>query len=113
MLTKLFQDGLAAVGFVEKEIGYIGAAGALVKSIALPPATNPHSVYADILRAIGFAEDKVQQILGVGQQVAGIGSAITVLQGADAEFAAGKEVTGSVKIYTTEYNYAFTPATPA
>lgn len=109
----IFQGALSAVGFVERELGYVAQAGTFVRNLEgqLPPATNPKSLYADVLRLLGLGDQKIQQVVSIGGQVAAIGSAITVLEGAEQEFAAGQPVTGSVKIGVTEYDYSFLPRT--
>lgn len=109
-LTAIFHGALAVVGFVEKEIGYIAQAGAMVRSLDLPPATHP-GVYADVLKAIGFTEDQVAKIVGAGGLVAGIGNFVMVLQGAAANFQANQPVTGEATIWHP-YSYAFTPKNP-
>lgn len=114
MFKSIFNALLSGVGFVEKEIGYVAQAGTFVRNLEgqLPPATNPKSLYAEVLRLLGLADEKIQQVQSVGNQVAGIGGGITVLQGAVAEFEAGQEVTGKVKLFTTTYDYSFIPEKP-
>lgn len=109
-LNAIFHGALAVVGFVEKEIGYVAQAGALVRSLNLPPATHP-GVYADVLKAIGFTEDQIAKIVSTGGLVNGIGNFVTVLQGAAAEFQANKPVTGEATIWHV-YDYSFTPKNP-
>ncbi len=112
-LTAIFHGALSVAGFVEKEIGYVAQAGTFVRNLEgqLPPATNPKSLYADVLRLLGLADTKIQQVQQIGNQIGGIGPFIQVLQGALAEFEANQPVTGSATIFHP-YDYAFTPKAP-
>ena len=107
-LDAIFQGGLKLIGLAETQIANVVKVGAFVRGLNLPPATHP-GVYADLLKLIGVAEDQVPKIQTFGNQLAQYGSAIQVLEGAQAEFAAGQPVTGSVKIGAVMYDYSFMP----
>ena len=108
IIDAIFQGGLRLIGLAEQEVANVVKVGAFIRTLDLPPATHP-GVYADLLNLIGLAPEVVQKVQSWGGTLGKWGSVIQVLQGAEAEFLAGQEVTGNVKVGSTVYDYDFKP----
>lgn len=101
---------LREAGYVEEQVAQITQVGAQVAAFVptLPPV-NPGSVFADILKLIGVAESELPKIQAVGAEARVVADIVSQVQGAQAELAAGQEVTANLSLYGHKYALALKP----